>query len=167
MWQPISCTSTASWPDRLAGIEQIEDAVARGDMAHFGRRIDEPALRRHMRDRDQLGARTDRALERGEVELPGRVVVDHVDLDPDARLHLQEREIVRQVFGSRGDDAVARPERNRVERHVPAARGAFHERDLVPLRADQRRDGVVGIRDATRRFGRRLAAADGHPPRHR
>jgi hypothetical protein len=38
------------------------------DMADFGRRIDEPALRRHVRDRDQLGARSDRALDRGEVE---------------------------------------------------------------------------------------------------
>jgi hypothetical protein len=80
---------------------------------------------------------------------------------PDARLHLQEREIVRQVFGPRGDDAVARPERNRAERHVPAARGAFDERDLVVLHADQRRDGVVDIRDATLRFSRRLIAADG------
>jgi hypothetical protein len=46
----------------------------RGDMADFRRRIDEPALCRHVRDRDQLGARRDR----GEVELPGRIVVDHV-----------------------------------------------------------------------------------------
>lgn len=53
--------------DRLAGIEQIEDAVVRGDMADIGRRIDQPALRRDMRDRDQLGARTDRALG-GEIE---------------------------------------------------------------------------------------------------
>jgi hypothetical protein len=43
-----------------------------------------------VRDRDQLCARTDRAFERGEVELPGCVVVYHVDLDPDARLHLQD-----------------------------------------------------------------------------
>ena len=104
---------------------------------------------------------TDRALKRAEVELPGEVVVDHVDSDAALRLHLQKREIVRQVFGPRGDDAVARPERNRVERHVPAARGAFDERDLVVLRADQRRDGVVDIRDATLRFGRSLVAADG------
>ncbi len=41
----------------------------------------------------------ERWLERGEVKLPGRVVADHVDLDPDARLHLQEGEIVRQVLG--------------------------------------------------------------------
>ena len=49
--------------DRLAGIEQIEDAVARGDMTDFGHQIDEAALRRHVRDRDQLSARTDRAFE--------------------------------------------------------------------------------------------------------
>src|SRR2546428_10749247 len=96
--------------DRLAGIEQIEDAVARGDAADLRRRIDEPASPGHVRDRDQLCARTDRALERGEVDLPGRVAVDHVDLDPHTRLHLQEREVVREVLGPRGDDAVARPE---------------------------------------------------------
>ena len=41
-----------------------------GDAADVGRRIDEPAVRGHVRDRDQLCARTDRALERDEVELP-------------------------------------------------------------------------------------------------
>ena len=50
--------------DRLAGIEQIQDAVALRDASDFGRRIDQPALRRHVRDRDQLGARADRALGR-------------------------------------------------------------------------------------------------------
>jgi hypothetical protein len=30
--------------DRLAGIEQIEDAVARGDAADLRRRVDEPPL---------------------------------------------------------------------------------------------------------------------------
>jgi hypothetical protein len=44
---------------------------------------------------------TDRALKRAEVELPGEVVVDHVDSDAALRLHLQKREIVRQVFGAR------------------------------------------------------------------
>ena len=88
MWQPICRTSTASWPDRLAGIEQIEDAVARGDLADLGRRMDEPASPGHVRDRDQLRARTDRPLERGQIDLPGPVAVDHVDLDPHALLHL-------------------------------------------------------------------------------
>jgi hypothetical protein len=52
------------------------------------------------------------------------------------------------------------PERNRVESHVPGARGALDERDLVALRADQRGDGVVEIGNATLRFGGRLIAAD-------
>jgi hypothetical protein len=51
--------------DRPAGIEQIEEAVACRDMADFGRRVDEPALRRRVRHRDLLGARTDRAFESG------------------------------------------------------------------------------------------------------
>ena len=42
MWQPICRTSTASWPTDLAGIEEIEDAVARRDIADLGRRIDDP-----------------------------------------------------------------------------------------------------------------------------
>jgi hypothetical protein len=46
--------------------------MTRGDAPDLGHRIDEPALRRHVRDRDQLCARTDRALECLEVELPGR-----------------------------------------------------------------------------------------------
>jgi hypothetical protein len=55
----------------------------------------------------------------------------------------------------------AGPERNRVERHVPGARRAFHERDLVRALADQRGDGVVDIGDATLCCGRSLVAADG------
>jgi hypothetical protein len=50
---------------------------ARG-YGNFGRRIDEPALRRHVRDRDQPCARTDRALKRREVGVPGRAVAGHV-----------------------------------------------------------------------------------------
>jgi hypothetical protein len=135
--------------------------VTRGDAADLRRRIDEPASPRHVRDRDQLRARTDRALERIQVDLPGGIAVDHVDLDTHARLHLEEREVVRQVLGPRGDDAVAGPERNGVEGHVPGARGVFHDRDLVRARADQGSDGVVGIFDAIGRFGRGLVAADG------
>jgi hypothetical protein len=71
-------------PDRLASIKQIEDAVTRGDAADLGRRIDEPTLCGHVRDRDQLCARTDRAFQRSEVKLPGRVVAHHVDLDSHA-----------------------------------------------------------------------------------
>jgi hypothetical protein len=47
---------------------------------------------------------------------------------------------------------------------VPGARFAFHERDLVPTRADQRGDGVVDIRAAIGRFGRSLDAAKSLPP---
>ena len=68
--------------DRLTGIEQIEDAMARGNAADIGRRIYEPALGGHVGDRDQLCARTDRAFELGEVDLSGRVVVHHVDSIP-------------------------------------------------------------------------------------
>ena len=147
--------------DRLAGIEEIEDAVARREPTHSGHRIDEPGSAGHVRNGDELRARTDRALEGGEVELAGCVAVDHVDLDADARLQLEKCEIVGQVLGARRDDAIARTERNRVEGHVPAARGVFDDRDLVGTRTDQRGDGVVGVRDAIGRFGSRFVAADG------
>src|SRR5216117_1617954 len=78
-----------------------------------------------------------------------------------AFLHLEKCQVVRQVLGPRGDDAVTRPERNRIERHVPRARGVFHDRDLVRARTDQRGDSVVDIREAIGRFGRSLVAADG------
>jgi hypothetical protein len=51
---------------------------SRDTCVSLGCRIDEPALRGQVRDRDQLGVRTDRALERGEVELPGNVDADDV-----------------------------------------------------------------------------------------
>src|SRR5207244_3924362 len=92
-------------------------------MADFGRRVDEPALRRHMRDRDQLGARTDRAFERLKVDRPRCGVVYDVDLYPNARPYLQERKIIREVLGPRGDDAVARPQRN--PRRTPCPRRAW------------------------------------------
>src|SRR5260370_29678754 len=73
-------------------VRNIDDAVLRGIPRgtgalsllsnYAGTLIDEPALRRHMRDRDQLCARTDRSLERGAVELPARVVPHHVHLHP-------------------------------------------------------------------------------------
>jgi hypothetical protein len=90
--------------DRLAGVEQIEDTVARRDPANLGRGVDKPALRRHVRDRNEFGGGTDRLLKRAEVELPGGGVVDHVDSDAGPRFHLQKREIVRQVFGALDGD---------------------------------------------------------------
>jgi len=67
-----------------ARIRSLEFTIE-SDRRRIGKRQDlrqehagEPAVRGHVRDPDQLCARTDRAFERGEVELPGRVVVDHV-----------------------------------------------------------------------------------------
>src|SRR5262249_57593676 len=116
-----------------------------GDGGGGGRGLGGPAASWNVRDRDQPGAWPDRALERQEVELPRRVTVDHVDLDAGTRLHLEKGEIVRQVFGPRGDHAIARPERNGVEGHVPGARGVLDHRDLVRPRADQRGDGVIDV----------------------
>jgi hypothetical protein len=40
--------------------------------------LNELRLMWDVRDRDQLGAPTDRTLQRGEVDLPRRVVADHI-----------------------------------------------------------------------------------------
>ena len=146
--------------DRLARIEQIKDAVAPCDLPDLRRRIDEPALRRHMGDRDEPGARADRAFECPRSSLPHGVVADHVDLDPGAGFHLQKREIVRQILRPPGDDAVAGPERHGVKCHVPGTRGTFDKRDLMALGADQPGDSVVEIGDASLGLDHRLHAAD-------
>jgi hypothetical protein len=75
MWQPILLHIDRELTDRLAGIEQIEDAMAHSDSAVLGRWVNEPVLCLHVCDRDQLGARAGRSLERREVGLPGCVVV--------------------------------------------------------------------------------------------
>ena len=147
--------------DRLAGVEQIQDAVPRGDRAHLRGRIDEAALCRHVGDRDEPRARPDRALERGHVHLPRGVVADDVDLDAHALLHLQEGEIVRGVLGPRGDDAVSRAKGDRIERHVPGPRGVLHERDLVPVGTDQGGDGVIDVGHPIRGLRGGLVSADG------
>ncbi len=125
-----------------------------------GGRVHEPALGGHVGDRDEPGARADGALERGHVELPGGVVVHHVDLHARAPLHLEEREVVGRVLGPRGDDAVSGAEGDRVEGHVPGAGRVLHERDLVGAGADQRGDGVVDVRDPVLRLRGGLVAAD-------
>ena len=71
-------------PDGLAGVEEIEDPVARGHRSDLGGRVDEPALGGHVGEGDQSGPRADRALQRVHVDLCGGVVVDDVDLDPHA-----------------------------------------------------------------------------------
>src|SRR5437588_691749 len=92
--------------------EHFDLCLDRVDAANIGNWIDQTALRGHVGDRDQFCARTDDALECGEVELPGCVIVDHVDLDSRARLRLQESEVVRDVLCPCGDDAVTGLERN-------------------------------------------------------
>ena len=132
-----------------------------GDLADLGNRVDQAALRGHVGNRDQLRAWPDRAFECGKVELTGGIVFDDVNLDPDARFHVQKGEIVGRVLGARGDDAVAGAKRHRVERHVPGARPAFHESDFVALGANQRGNCVVHIGDAIGCLDHRLHATNG------
>src|SRR4029453_942604 len=74
---------------------------------------------------------------------------------------LEEREVVGHVLGPRGDHAITRPERDRVERHVPRPGRVLYEGDLVRPGSDQRGDRRVEVGDAVRGLGRRLVSADG------
>ncbi len=129
--------------------------------AHLCGRIDESALGGNVGDRDQLGPRPDRPVERIHVDLSGGVVVHHVDLDVHTALHLEEGEIVRGVLGPRGDDPVPGTKGDGIERHVPGPRGVLHEGDLVTARADQAGHGVVDVGHLVRRLCRGLVSADG------
>jgi len=111
-------------------------------------------------DRDQPGARPDRALERGHVHLAKGVVVDDVDLDADPMIHLEIGQVVRHILGAGGDDAVSGAKGDRVECHVPRARRVLDERDLVGVGADQGRDGGIHVCHRAGRLGRGLVSAD-------
>ena len=160
MSQPISSTSIGQLPDRLAGVEQQRHAGRAAGGADRGGGLDEPALARHVHERDELHALVEHAREALDVDLAVLVVGDDHDRGAGAVGDLPHRDVVAGVLRVGGEDAVAGLQLQRVERHVPRARGVLDDRDLVRPRADQPRDRVVGVLDAVRAVGRRLVAAD-------
>ena len=146
--------------DRLAGIQDVKNAGIVGDLADRLGRLHQPALRRHVRDRDQLGALVDGAFEGAEIDLAVIVVGDHHDLRAGLLRHLQVGDVVRRIFADAGQDAVARFEVEGIERHVPATRGVLDEGDLVGLGADQPGHGGIEAFELVVRLGGRLVAAD-------
>ena len=116
--------------DRLAGVEQVEHAGIVGDLADRLGRLHQPALRRHMGDRDQLGALVDGALQGAKVDLAVVVVGHHDDLRAGLLGDLQVGDVVRRIFADAGQDAVARLEVEGVEGEVPGPRGVLDEGDL-------------------------------------
>ena len=74
--------------------------------------------------------------------------------------HLAQRDAVRRVLGTAGQDAVSRGEAKRIERHVPGPGRVLDHRDLVAGGADQAGERVVGVLQPVVPLGRRLVAAD-------
>ena len=146
--------------DRLARVEQKRDARRPGDAPHGRGGVDEPALGRHVHERDELDAVVEQPLERLDVDLAGLVVRDDLDGCARAGGDLAERDPVRRVLGAPGEDPVAGGEAERVERHVPRPRRVLDDRDLVAVGTDQRSDRVVAVLQAVGPFRRRLVAAD-------
>ena len=102
------------------------------DAADRGGRVHQAAVGRHPGDRDKPHAIVDHPLQRLRIEHAVGIVRDDVDGHAGALGDLQERDVVRRVFGAGGEDAVAGPERQRIEGHLPRHRGILDQRDLVP-----------------------------------
>lgn len=133
-------------PNRLAGVQQEWHSGLPGYGANLLGWIDKPPLGRHVRHRDELrlaSAVLDAVAKVSDGKLTVLVIVD--DLDDGARPlgDLEESDHVARVLGMGGQNAVSRPERQRVECHVPRPGRVLHHRDLVRLAADQARDRRV------------------------
>ena len=144
----------------LAGVEQVGDAVPRRHASDLRRGIDEAAVGGHVRHRDQLHALVDQPLQRLDRERARLVVRHHHDLGAGPLGDLQEGDDVAGVLGARRQDAVARPELERIECHVPGAGRVLDERDLVGSAIDEAREAAVDALE--RRLGAicRLVSAD-------
>ena len=145
--------------DRLAGVEQVGDAGRARDLADRLGRVDEPAVGRHVGDGDQLDPLVDqrRAAPRPRAGRCSSLGMTSTGA-PVRRATWRKAMTLLAYSARRGQDAVARPEGERVEGHVPGAGRVLDDGDLVAAAAEQRRGRVVGALD--RRAG-------GPPPRSR
>ena len=146
--------------DRLAGIEDVRHAGLVRDPADRLGRLHEAALGRDVRDRDQLRALVDRALERSEVDLAVRIVGHDDDLGAGLLRYLQVGDVVRRILADAGQDAVARLEIERVEGEIPGAGGILDIGDLAGLGTDQARDRRIEAVQRPARLVGGLVAAD-------
>ena len=141
---PTSVTSTGNWPTAWVASSEVERAGRAGDPADLGGRVDQPAERGHPGQPDQLRPLVDQLGQRGQVDRAVRVVGHHHQLGPGPPGHLQVREHAAAVLGPAGEDAVAGPERDRVEGRVPGVGGVVEQRDLLAPGAEQ--PGHPGVR---------------------
>lgn len=133
---------------RLASIEQVEDPVTPGDFADLLGRVHQAAEGRDMGEGNQAGLRCDGRFQCGKVHLTGPVVVDDIDLDAGAGLHLQQGNVVGDILRTRGDHPVPGPEGDCVKGHVPCTGGILDIGNFIRARADKRRDGGVEVLNA-------------------
>ena len=137
--------------DRLARIQQQGHAGRARQPADLRHRIDQPAMRGCMDERDELHALVEHPLERGDVELP-MLVVGH-DLDDGAgscRDLLAARSSSTRTQPSR-EDPVTGGEPERVERHVPRPGRVLDDRDLSRVPPTSRASASYVCSQASRR----------------
>ena len=158
--QPSVSTSTSSWPT---------DWHASSRNGTPARRVSAPTASAGLTTPPPVGmcvsatsghVAVEPAFQLVEVDLAVLVVLDHLQGRAGALARLQERDRVADVLGARGEDALARLERDRRERHVPGDRRALHQRDLVRLRTDQPRDRAVHLGHPRLGLGLRLVRTD-------
>jgi len=118
-------------PYRLAGIEQIGNAVAARDLADRRRRIGKPAIGGDPGDGDELHSLVDHALERGHIELAAGIARHHVDPRPGSLGSLEIGHVIGGIFRLGRQDPVARLEGERVEGHLPCDGGILNQGDLL------------------------------------
>jgi hypothetical protein len=125
----------------------------------FGR-LHQPALGRHVRNRDQPGALVDRAFQRRDVDLAVIIVRHHHQFRAGLLGDLQIGDVVRRIFTDAGQDAVARLEVERIESEVPGARGVLDEGDFARLGPDQPGGRGIEAVELVAHLVGRLVAAD-------
>ena len=160
MSQPISPTSTGICPTDWQASSSSGTPAARQTAPTAAAGLTSPPWVGTWTSETSLTRSSSIVRERRDVDLAVLVVGHDHERRAGAVGDLAQRDVVARVLRARGEDAVARAQLQRVEGHVPRARGVLDDRDLVALRADQRGDRVVAVLDAVAPLRRRLVAAD-------
>ena len=147
--------------DRLASVDEIQDAVLAADRADLLDRLHEARVRRDVCHRDQ--PRTsfpDDHLELGDVDAALRQVGRMDDLDAETPMQRQEGDLIRDVVVARRDEHVSGFERDRRERPAVCIGRVRRVRDVLRTAAEQLRRHVVEGRDRVAARGRGFVAPD-------
>ena len=88
--------------DRLAGIEQVDQAVFAGDAAHLDRRVHEAAVGGDMGEGDQARARRNHGIKRRDVDLTRGIGGHKINVQAAPSGLLQQGQIVGNIVGGVG-----------------------------------------------------------------